>query len=145
MSFFVFFQFRITWFFCNVLFCNIWKLIWLIIYLDSFSLLMFDTLLIITLFLLASFPVCLLTSRLLFLIIVYFTYVSLNPKGTSNKFAPEILSFLWYLYFTYISSKPKETNNKFALEIFLFLLLWYFIYISSKSNGTSNKFALEIF
>ena len=38
MSFFVyvifFFQFRITSFFCNVLFCNIRKFIWLVIYLD---------------------------------------------------------------------------------------------------------------
>ena len=38
MSFFVcvifFFQFRITWHFCNVVFCNVRKLIWLIIYLD---------------------------------------------------------------------------------------------------------------
>ena len=46
---------------------------------------MFDTLLIITLFLLASFPVCLLTSRLLFLIIVYFTYVSL-PTDINGYF-----------------------------------------------------------
>ena len=43
MSFFVyvtfFFQFRITQFFCNGLFCNIGKPIWLIFYLDLLSLL----------------------------------------------------------------------------------------------------------
>ena len=61
-----FFQFRITWLFCNVLFFNIWKLIWLIIYLDSLRLLICLLVfwLLLTLFLLASLLVRLLTLSL---------------------------------------------------------------------------------
>ena len=70
MSFFVyvifFFQFRITWLFCNVLFCNIRKLIWLIIYLYLLSLLICLIIfwLLLILFLLAALPICLLTLSL---------------------------------------------------------------------------------
>ena len=51
-------------FFCNVLFFDIQKLIWLIIFLDLLSLLICLILLIITLFLLASLRVCLLNLKL---------------------------------------------------------------------------------
>ena len=70
MGFFVylifFFQFRITWLFCNVLFCNIGKLIWFIIYLHLLSLLTCLILfwLLLTLFLLTSLLICLLTLSL---------------------------------------------------------------------------------
>ena len=66
---------------------------------------MFDTLLIITLFLLASFPVCLLTSRLLFLMIVYFTYVSL-AADINGYF--EIPTPLGLLNLTKISNPAKN-------------------------------------
>ena len=69
ISFFVyviFFQFKITWFFCNVLFCNIRKLIWLITYLDLLSLLICLILFWLLLFLLVSLLVCLLTLSLSF-------------------------------------------------------------------------------
>ena len=61
MSFFVyvifFCWFRITWIFCNVLFCNIRKLIWLIIYLVYWYVwYSFDYYLVLT-----SFTSCLLT------------------------------------------------------------------------------------
>ena len=90
----------------------------------------------------------------------YDTYTSLmfhqNRKGTSNKFAPEILSFLWYLYFiinekeqainlhqnyfysydTYtllmFHQNRKGASNKFAPEIFLFL--WYLSFIINKKE-----------
>ena len=70
MSFFVYviflFQFRITWLFGNVLFGNIQKLIWMIIYLDliSLSIRLILFWLLLNLFLLAPLLVCLLTLSL---------------------------------------------------------------------------------
>ena len=66
MSFFVyvifFFQFRITWLFCEVLFCNIRKLICLVIYLDLLSLIicltLFDYCLVLTSFTSCLFIYC---------------------------------------------------------------------------------------
>ena len=74
---------RITW-----LFCNIRMLIWLIICFDLLSLLivdMFDTLLIITLFLLASLLVCLLTLRL---------NINIKHLCPFSKSLPILLDFL---------------------------------------------------
>ena len=120
MSFFVcvifFFQFRITWLFCNVPFCNIRKLIWMIIYLHLLSLLICLILfwLLLTLFLLALLLICLLILSLTINIKHLCLFFHSLPILTDIlKFRPSLPPV--YRISLYVQS-PCSNAGKYGLE-----------------------------
>ena len=128
MSFFVyviiFFQFRITWLFCNVLFCNIRKLIWLIIYLHLLSLLicLIFFWLLLTLFLLASLLICLHTWSLSINIKHFcFFFDSLPILADFLKFRPPLSHLFWphpFIKFNKNSPDPSPHPLSWPLRVY---------------------------